>query len=78
MEDKIIIMVRDETLIQSIISDAITLFMISACVYISGDSTFWQVVCLGMFLIYLTGKASVIKLHKFKNMEEVKEWAKGI
>jgi len=76
-DKKVIVIISEETLIQSIISDMVTLAMIAACVWISGDSTLWQVVCLGFFLVYLSSRSGSLFSEKFDSIDGAIFYLKG-
>jgi hypothetical protein len=74
MEKKYIVL--RESLTQSIISDGFTLIMLSFCVYISQDSTWWAFVTGIMFIVFLYGKISSVvdKNTEFNSLQSLKDW----
>jgi len=58
-EEQKIVLFR-ETLSQSIFSDFISLVVLSFCVYISKDSTWWTFVTGFMFIVFMIGKIGVV------------------
>ena len=70
-----------ETLLQSIISDSFTFFIVAMCVYISRDSAAWTVVTVCMFVMGAfakIGQESAKGTKLFKTKAELQEWVDSL
>ena len=71
------IAVLHESLVSSIISDAVTFAVTAGLVVIAdGRSVAWQIITIGMFVFWLVPKIS--KVHKFYSKRELLDWAESL
>lgn len=80
-EVKFAVFVKNETVAQSIFKDVVTAVMVSFCVYISGDSTWWTFVTGLMFIAFCVIRFKRIvadHVNEFKTKEELKSWVENL
>lgn len=70
----------DESVAESIYKDFATLVMVSCCVYISQDSTFWTFITGIMFIAFMFAKISAImnKASGFKSKQDLQNWVDSL
>lgn len=73
---KLAVIVRDDTVAQSIYKDAVTAIMVSFCVYISQNSTWWTFITGLMFIMFMLGRVKGIidKNNEFKTKKDLQKW----
>ena len=79
-EEKIVVLDKSESVLESFYKDFVTFSLLAFCIYISQGSKFWTFVTGLMFLIFTFTKISIImKRHKvFKTKKELLEWAEKL
>lgn len=78
MKREYIIIDKTESLLVSFLRDFITFAFLVACMFISTlfDSNWWQVFCIGVFMIFFALKSATIMETKkgiFKDIQKAKE-----
>ena len=77
---KTAVYVKEETVMQSIYKDFVTLVMVAFSVYISQGSTFWTFVTGLMFILFMFLKIKSVmdKGNYFKTKAELQKWVNDL
>ena len=80
-EEKYVIYSHNETLLQSIVKSIFMFIIVSFCVYVSKDSTFYTFITGSFLILFVWIRASKLindTKNVFRNKEELQKWVDSL
>lgn len=78
---QLVLIQEKETFSQCLAKDAVTLAMLSLCVWISGDELIWQVVSFTLFMLMLLArlaKSLITDRLVFSSFADLSKWVEDV